>query len=59
VITVGLVNLIFSLEDESHDAPQDHDKDTARHLAALTETQVLDDEDVAAVAKKPARARSR
>jgi pSer/pThr/pTyr-binding forkhead associated (FHA) protein len=46
VITVGLVNLIFSLDDESHDAPHEFEKDTARHLAALTETQVLDDEDV-------------
>lgn len=59
VITVGLVNLIFSLDDESHDAPQEPDKDTARHLSALTETQVLDEEVVAEVAKKPARARSR
>ena len=59
VITVGLVNLIFSLDDESHDAPQEPDKDTARHLSALTETQVLDEEVVAEVAKNPARARSR
>ncbi len=59
VITIGLVNLIFSLDEESHDALHELDKDTARHLSALTETQVLDEEVVAEVAKKPARARSR
>ncbi len=60
VITVGLVNLIFSLDDENHDAPHEFDKDTARHLvAALTETQVLEEEVVEQVTKKPSRVRVR
>jgi len=58
VITVGLVNLIFSLDDEQHDAPDEHGKDTARHLAALTETQALSDEDVPDVVASVRRRKS-
>jgi type II secretory pathway predicted ATPase ExeA len=43
VITVGLVNLIFSLDDEHEERTSDDDRDTARGLAAVTETQLLDD----------------
>jgi len=45
VIAIGFVNLVFSLDEDSHDASHESGTDTARHLAALTETQVLDHED--------------
>ena len=41
VITIGLANLVFSLNDEQHEYRHDDDEDTGRNLAGVTQTQPI------------------
>jgi len=49
VITIGLVNLVFSIHDDRHGTAE-HGDDTARNLVVLTDTQPIPEEsDVIAI----------